>query len=93
MQGNRFVRSAKVVVGIGLIHFLVSVMAVAEPVAEKATGGEKIILPHGWRGMIQLKDLELAGAPGCVSSWCVGRVRRQGAALGGCGGSRKSGAG
>lgn len=62
MTGKSTRRFARFVAAIGLVYCLVPTITWAEQTAERTTDGEKIILPHGWRGMIQLKDLELASA-------------------------------
>ena len=60
MNRNPTIRFAKAVAGVGLIYCLVLTMVSAGQAAETVKSGEKIVLPHGWRGMIQLQDLELA---------------------------------
>ena len=62
MNRNSTIRFAKAVTGVALIYCLVLTMIPAGRAAETVKGGEKIILPHGWRGMIQLQDMELAKA-------------------------------
>ncbi|MAE66999.1 MAG: hypothetical protein CMJ18_22290 [Phycisphaeraceae bacterium] len=60
MNGNA-IRIA-IAVAVAGLHCLVPAMTRADEASEAAKSGEKIILPHGWRGMIQLQDLELARA-------------------------------
>ena len=52
--GSSFVKA------LALFWCLNLTMTGAGQAAETVKSGEKIILPHGWRGMIQLQDLELA---------------------------------
>jgi hypothetical protein len=62
MNHDTTVRVGKAAACLALIYCLVLTMISAGQAAETVKSGEKIVLPHGWRGMVQLQDMELAKA-------------------------------